>query len=418
MPEIDTWTSPSHREWLDREARSLTAFARPSFRPAGGFAWLDLQGRPDPTEPVYTWITCRMTYVFALAHLRGEDGAAELVDHGVAALAGPLRDQVNDGWYASIDTDNEPLDTTKAAYPHAFVVLALCAAKLAGRPRAAELLDEALAVITTHFWDDAAGRTHESYNRDWSVEEEYRGANSSMHMVEAFLAAADATGDRRWAERAERIAEHLIHEVAAARDWRLPEHYTPGWEPLLEYNADHPDDQFRPYGSTIGHWLEWSRLLLHIESALGDGAPSWLRADAISLFGAAVERGWAIDGADGFVYTIAWDDKPVVRTRMHWVVAEAIAAAAVLGERTGDPMYETWYRTFWEYAERYLIDAEHGGWHHELDPSNVPAPSTWLGKPDVYHAYQATLIPQLPLRPSLTRSILDAPQNPVDPGVS
>jgi mannose/cellobiose epimerase-like protein (N-acyl-D-glucosamine 2-epimerase family) len=86
---------------------------------------------------------------------------------------------------------------------------------------------------------------------------------------------------------------------------------------------------------------------------------------------------------------------------MHWVVAEAIAAAAVLRARTGDWRFEAWYRTFWDYAERYLIDVERGGWRHELDPDNRPARSTWSGKPDVYHAYQAALIPTLPIAPAL-----------------
>jgi mannose/cellobiose epimerase-like protein (N-acyl-D-glucosamine 2-epimerase family) len=196
--------------------------------------------------------------------------------------------------------------------------------------------------------------------------------------------------------------------VAAGLGWRLPEHFTPAWEPMFEYHADVPDDPFRPYGSTIGHWLEWSRLLLHIEAALGERAPSWLVLDARALFDAAIERGWAVDGADGFVYTIGWDDQPVVRTRMHWVVTEAIGAAAVLGARTGDARFASWYATFWEYAQRYLIDTARGGWRHELDPHNRPVSAIWSGKPDVYHAYQATLFPQVPLAPSLARAVRGA----------
>ena len=53
---------------------------------AGGFGWLDDAGAVDPGHPVQTWITARMTYVFALAQLRGRPGAAELVDHGLTAL--------------------------------------------------------------------------------------------------------------------------------------------------------------------------------------------------------------------------------------------------------------------------------------------------------------------------------------------
>jgi mannose/cellobiose epimerase-like protein (N-acyl-D-glucosamine 2-epimerase family) len=91
---------------------------------------------------------------------------------------------------------------------------------------------------------------------------------------------------------------------------------------------------------------------------------------------------------------------------MHWVVAEAIGAAAALRERTGDAQYEAWYRTFWDYARQYLIDAEHGSWHHELDAHNRPAATVWGGKPDVYHAYQALLLPQVGLAPTLARAII------------
>jgi hypothetical protein len=41
---------------------------------------------------------------------------------------------------------------------------------------------------------------------------------------------------------------------------------------LLDYNADSRDDPFRPYGTPVGHWLEWSRLLLHLEGVVGRSA--------------------------------------------------------------------------------------------------------------------------------------------------
>jgi hypothetical protein len=40
-----------------------------------------------------------------------------------------------------------------------------------------------------------------------------------------------------------------------------------------------------------------------------------------------------------------------------------------------------------------------------LDGENRPADSTWRGKPDLYHAAQATLIPQLPLAPTMASAI-------------
>ncbi|HYF72298.1 MAG TPA: AGE family epimerase/isomerase, partial [Nocardioides sp.] len=101
-----------------------------------------------------------------------------------------------------------------------------------------------------------------------------------------------------------------------------------------------------------------------------------------------------------------WQDRPVVRNRMHWVQAEALAAAAVLARRTGDERYAVLERDWWDFADRHFVDhvPDAGSWHHELGPDNRPVAGTWSGKPDVYHAYQATLLTTLlttlPVAPS------------------
>ena len=129
--------------------------------------------------------------------------------------------------------------------------------------------------------------------------------------------------------------------------------------------------------------------------------------DARGLFQAAIAEGWAVDGADGFVYTVDWDGAPVVRERMHWVVAEATAAAAALHQATREAAYAGWYETWWEHIAARFIDQALGSWRHELDPGNQPSSVVWSGKPDTYHALQATLIPRLPLTPSLATAVRD-----------
>ncbi len=94
----------------------------------------------------------------------------------------------------------------------------------------------------------------------------------------------------------------------------------------------------------------------------------------------------------------------MVGDRLHWAVAEAIGAAAALHSVTGEPRYEHWYRRFWDYAAEHLIDAG-GGWWHELDERHEPSERTWSGKPDVYHALQATLLPSLPVAPSVAGAL-------------
>lgn len=404
--------TPPPAAWLDAEGDALLAFARGAATELG-FGTLDDAGTvPDPAR-AELWITCRMTHVFALAALRGRPGAGELADHGVAALATTFADAEHGGWFTAVEQGPAaPRPAGKAgarkeAYPHAFVLLAAASATAAGRPGAAELLARACAASTERFWDDETGTVRESFDRTFTEPEEYRGANANMHTVEAYLAVADVTGDDRWLDRALRITRRVIDGEARAHGWRLPEHFTPDWRPLLEYNRDRPAHPFRPFGATVGHWLEWARLTLELRAALetrGRDPEPWTLKAPRALVETATREGWAVDGADGFVYTVDFAGAPVVRQRMHWVVCEAIGAAAALHAATGEEAYADWYRTWWDYARRHLVEAP-GRWHHELAPDNTPAAGTWSGRPDVYHAYQATLLPRLPLTPALAPAL-------------
>ena len=382
---------------LDPEADALLAFARGS-RVAGGFAWLDAGGRPDPARGLPLWITARMTHVFALAALLGRPEDGELADHGVQALATTFADRDHGGWWSEV-RDGKPAGERKEAYPHAFVLLAASSARIAGRPGAPALWGAAAEVVAGRFWREEEGAFAESFARDWTDPEPYRGANANMHMVEACLAAADASGDPVWAGRALRTAERIVHREARAHGWRVVEHFDADWRPLPGYNEDAPRDPFRPFGVTPGHGLEWARLLVHLRAALPD-PPAWLLEAARGLFARALRDGWQ-EPPGGIVYTTDLHGAPVVRDRFHWVVAEAIAAAAVLHAATGEQGDADWHRRGLAFAREHLADPERGSWHHELDTDLRPASRTWEGKPDVYHAFQALLLDRLPLAPSL-----------------
>ena len=260
--------------------------------------------------------------------------------------------------------------------------------------------------MDSRFWRASESMVADVWDRTWTRLEDYRGVNANMHSVEAFLAAADVTGDSRWRDRALQITSRVVHGFARGNNWRLPEHFDSGWRQRPDYNRDEPNHPFRPYGVTIGHLFEWARLALHVRAALGDEAPDWLLDDAAALFNRGVRDGWAVDGTEGFVYTTDWDGTPVVRDRLHWVVTEAIAAAAALQSADADPGYEHWYRTWWDHAAACFIDRAEGSWHHQLDPLNRPSATVWEGKPDTYHAFQATLIPLLPLNPTIATALM------------
>jgi sulfoquinovose isomerase len=408
-------SEPGTAPWRQVEASRLIAFGRGAALPDGGFGWLGDDGTVDQAQPCPLYINARMTHVFALAHRQGVAGADSLAASGLNAFSERYADRAHGGWFSSVAVSGQVLDSVKANYAHAHVLLAASSAAAAGIPGAEAVLAAAAAAIEQHFWSDAEGCAVESWNADFTESEPYRGANSNMHSVEAYLAAGDVTGDAVWHARAASIASRLIDRYARANSWRIPEHYDAQWRPLLDYSIDHPSDQFRPYGTTPGHSFEWARLLLDLEAAQA-APPAWLAEAATALFDTAVADAENRDGHPGLIYTVDEHFQPVVTARLHWVACEAVLAADALHRRTGQERFAAAATRWWDEIDRYFIDRVGGGWWQELAPDMTPAASTWSGKPDVYHSYQALLFPSLPLSPTAATALAGRPPGAAGPG--
>jgi len=95
-----------------------------------------------------------------------------------------------------------------------------------------------------------------------------------------------------------------------------------------------------------------------LEAAQSD-PPAWLLEAATALFDRAVADAEDRDGRPGLIYTVDANARPV------------IAAPT----------------------------------RQELDQDMAPATSTWTGKPDLYHSYQALLLPSLPLSPTTATAL-------------
>ncbi|HEX9446428.1 MAG TPA: AGE family epimerase/isomerase, partial [Dongiaceae bacterium] len=341
------WTSlSSHRNWLLQQAENIFAFfEQRSIDPRGGFFDLDDAGKPFPPgfpagAPAGRLLhaTTRMTHCFAIAYLLGRPGADTMIDHGMRYLWQGHRDTRHGGYLWGVGEDG-PTDDTKQAYGHAFVLLAASSAKLAGHPDADRLLTDITTVLAERFWEEQHGATAEEFTRDWQPYDQYRGQNSNMHLTEALMAAFEATHDSTYLRMAERIADLIIRRHAAQNGWRVAEHFTTDWQLNRDY-AGSP--MFRPYGTTPGHALEWTRLLLQVWE-LGGRKLDWIPTAAKQLFHHTVADGWDI-AKGGFYYTQEWDGSARIPDRYWWPCCEGIGAAAFLNALEDDPAYEDWYR--------------------------------------------------------------------------
>jgi len=187
----------------------------------------------------------------------------------------------------------------------AFVMLAYAHAAMCGIDEARGWLAETFEVAEKRFWESLVGLYADEATVDW-VLSPYRGQNANMHACEAMLAAFAATGEARYIERAETLAEAITRRQAALADDLVWEHYNADWTVDWDYNRHDRSNIFRPWGYQPGHLTEWAKLLVQLD-ALHPAAWHLPRAEA--LFLAAVERAW--DHEHGGMSTVL---RPTVRS--------------------------------------------------------------------------------------------------------
>lgn len=351
-------------EFLRDHAGSILRFYELSaFDPAGGFFhhFRD-DGSVYDRSTRHLVSSTRFVFNHANAWLRGYgDQYRAWVRHGVDFLL--ERHRMPDGHFAWILNGATVEDGRAMAYGHAFVMLAGAWAARAGLDDGAALVSDVWDLMEHLFWEE--GQQAYADERDATLQtlSPYRGQNANMHMVEALLAAFEATGEGRYLDRAEAVARRFTIDHADAAGGQIWEHYSEGWSLDWDYNRDRPDDLFKPWGFQPGHQVEWAKLLLQIDRHRNAG---WHRERAVMLYDRAFERGWDAEYG-GLVYGYAPDGGFADSHKYFWVMAEAIAAAWRLYAFTGEERFRGDYMRLWGWSWRHLVDHDHGGWFRITD---------------------------------------------------
>ena len=361
--------SPDFRspECLRAHIAKTMAFYHPrAIDPAGGFFhYFRDDGSVYDATHRHLVSSTRFVFNYAMAYREFGDAAyLDAVKHGLRYLRDVHRNPTTGG-YAWTLRDGRVEDDMNHCYGVAFVLLAYSCGLKAGIEEARAWMDETWALLERHFWDAEFGLYKDEADAGWNFSD-YRGQNANMHMCEAMLAAFEASGERRYLDRALTLADHMTRRQAAKAEGLVWEHYDTQWNIDWNYNLDDPKHLFRPWGFQPGHQTEWTKLLLILDRHVD---ADWLVPTARHLFDTAVSRSWD-EARGGLYYGFAPDGSVCDDDKYFWVQAESLAAAALLAARTGDEAYWRWYDRLWDYSWKHFVDHRYGAWYRILDADN------------------------------------------------
>lgn len=366
-----TIDNPNFRDpnFLVRHIQSIMDFYHPRCidRSHGGFfQHFHDDGSIYDSDTRHLVSSTRFVFNYAMADkFFGSEEYRKAARHGIAFLREKHRDPRTGGYAWILDRDRLR-DATNHCYGLAFVVLAYATALKAGLDEAKGYLEETWELMERHFWSEKDKLYKDEISPDWKTVSPYRGQNANMHSCEAMLAAFEASGDRKFLDRAYILARRLTLDLAAQAGGLIWEHYNENWEIDWEYNKDNPKHLFRPWGFQPGHQTEWAKLLLILERHRQE---EWMLPTAQHLFDTALERAWD-EEYGGICYGFAPDGRVCDDDKYFWVQAESFAAAALLAQRSGQSRYWDWYDKIWGYAWRHMVDHRYGAWYRILDRRN------------------------------------------------
>ncbi|MBZ9905252.1 mannose-1-phosphate guanylyltransferase/mannose-6-phosphate isomerase [Mesorhizobium sp. BR115XR7A] len=302
----------------------------------------------------------RQIYAFAVAKERGWAGPAdELIDHGIDFIAKYGR-TTRGGWVRTLNVNGSVADPAEDAYDHSCVLLALCHAHRCGHREALRLAQETFHFIDAHLEDDRLNGFLET-----SGSNGMRFSNPHMHMLEAFLAWHDVSGDRTYLRRAARVVDLFRCHFFDQESWTVGENFDVDWLPL-------PGE--KGLSTEPGHHFEWASLLIDFAQKSGQKD---LASYARKLYSSAIASG--LNRATGLAYAaVSRQGMPIDRLSRSWPQCEAIKAAIAL-DGIGGPNLK---------PEIEARVARLFRWH--IDPAPL---GLWIDRIDERGRSQATEVP-------------------------
>lgn len=337
---------------------------------AGGFTEeFTADGRPVAAPDRSALTTARLAYTFShAARLSGDPASLEAARHGFDLL---LKAQFANGYVPKrFSPDGSASVPRRDLYDLAFVLFASAHYhRLTGEAEAIRLAEATMDGIESALAAPFGGYTEDDLGTL------PRRQNPHMHLLEAFHALAEATGNQRWFDAADRIVRLAAERFIDAQG-TLGEFFDTDWQPVV----GDPGRLREP-----GHQFEWVWLLHHHHRLTG-----WERArglaDGLYRFGLA--HGIDSDpGCPALVFDgIDPDGGLVAPTKLLWPQTEFIKALGARFEFAGDKTAAERLSHHLGLTFQHFVDTRTGLWHNQLDRAGAPLPIA-LPSRVLYHLF-------------------------------
>lgn len=317
-------------------------------------------------------VVARQLYVFSHAEVLGWPGTTTI---GARAAADLLFDFLQRawqgpalGWPRRLTQEGAPLDQTPDLYDHAFVLFALAwRHRATGDEGALMLARRTLDVLDRRFRHPSGRGFHNELPPTLP-----RQQNPHMHLMEATLALAETSGEQRFFDLANELAELFGRSLFVGGV--IPEFY---------------EDDFTVATGERGRWIEPGHMFEW----------AWILAQHQRLSGrdhrAAVEAlvGWAerlgVDPASQVTFNAVRDDGEALdRGSRTWPNTERIKGWIALSELTGADPWPAIEGSVDLLFARYLDPAPRGCWIDAYD-ADGRAVSTSIPASTLYHLFLA-----------------------------
>ena len=360
------------RAWLVERALPLWADAGVDSHGRGFAERLTWTGAPDVAAAKRVRVQARQIYVFSHAamlglHPRGAEIAAGGYDF---LIRHACPDGAANGFVHALDRDGEVIDPRRDSYDHAFLLFAF--AWFYRATRRADVLPVLEGVI-----EAIDARLALPGGVGVAVDEAQgpeRLQNPQMHLFEALLAAAGATGEQRFLDRADRLAALFRDRMFDPSAGVLREFYDEGWQPAA-------GDRGRIVEP--GHHCEWIWLLKRHADARGLPMPeeAWRLADFVERHGrpgggVLLSDEVLTDGSVRSAHTRSWPQTEALKAEIALAEARGIARPP-RAEAIVDALFD-----------RFLDRPVEGGWIDWIGTDGAPRVTT-IPASTFYHLFLA-----------------------------